>query len=495
MSNRKYKEGIDRQQGYIMPPRIDEYVSSDNPVRAIDVYVESLDLAEQGFQNADGELSAGQPAYPPQALMKLYLYGYLNRVRSSRRLEAECQRNLEVIWLIGGMKPSYKTIANFRKDNKKAIQAVNRDFVEVCNELELFGKEVVGIDGSFFRGNVGKKSIYTTKRLQRTLQHIEEDIAKYLQEMEEGDQEDGEPALSDPKLAEKLEQLLERQKKRKEQLQELEASEETQIAEVDEDARLMHKRGQGTIAGYNVQTAIDEKYKLMVTGNVVQEGNDEQQLAPMGQAAKETLGLETLTTVQDQGYFNAQQIKTCTECGITPYVPEPDKQAQVRKQGRFPRDEFSYDEQANCYRCPAGDELKYSSSREKSGKILWTYRSSVPICRDCTLKKQCLPEKTPYRSITRWEHEAIIEAHRERMEKDGKEMMSLRTQLCEHPFGTLKLWLGWRHFLLRGLEKVRTEFSLMMLSYNFRRVLNIVELEIFSSYCQARKALRAEISF
>jgi hypothetical protein len=276
-------------------------------------------------------------------------------------------------------------------------------------------------------------------------------------------------------------------------MEQLESSGETQIAEVDEDARLLRKRGQGTTAGYNVQTAIDEKHKLIVVGEVTQDGNDEQQLAPMGQAAKAALGVETLTTIQDGGYFDAQQIKTCVENGITPYVPEPDKQAQVRQQGRFPRDAFHYDQQTNCYRCPAGQMLEYSTKQEKDNKNMRVYRSSVPVCRNCTLKEQCLPEKTPYRAISRWEHEEIIEDHRERMGREGKEMMSLRAQLCEHPFGTIKRWLGWQHFLLRGLEKVRTEFSLMMLAYNFRRVLNILGIAVFRSYCRAR-SIQAERS-
>lgn len=494
MTQRHYKEGIDRQQAFLLPPSLDEYVAGDNPVRAIEAYVESLDLAGLGFKNTTGEVSPGQPAFPPQALLKLYLYGYLHRVRSSRRLEAECQRNLEVIWLVQGLRPGYKTIADFRKDNLTALHAVNRDFVQVCKELDLFGGELVGIDGSFLRGNVGKKSIYTAARLQRALQHLEQDIANYLQELEQADEQEGEPAPSDPDLGEKLEQLRQRQKKRSEQLQQLQESGETQIAEVDPDARLLSKKGSGTIAGYNAQIAVDDKHKLIVTGEVTQDGNDEQQLAPMAQAAKAELGVEELATVQDMGYFNAQQIKVCQENGITPYVPEPDKQAQARKQGRFPRDDFTYDAQANCYHCPGGKRLKYSTSREKRGKRIWIYRSSVGDCAGCPLKGHCLPHKTARRTIARWEHEALIEAHRVRMAKDGAEKMRKRAELCEHPFGTFKLWLGWTHFLLRTLAKVRAEFNLMMLAYNFRRVLTILGLEAFRAYCLNRRWPNAVLS-
>jgi transposase len=487
MTKRNYKTGIDRQQAFLLPPILDEYVGADNPVRAIDAYVDSLDLAVLGFQNAAGELTPGQPAFPPAPLLKLYLYGYLHRIRSSRRMAGECQRNLEVIWLVQGLQPGYKTIADFRKHNLTALQAVNHDFVQVCKELDLFGGQLVGIDGSFFRGNVAKKSIFTTERLQRVLQAIEEDIAQYLQELEQADQQEGEPAQADPALTEKLAQLRARQKKRSEQLEQLETRGETQIAEVDEDARLLYKKGTGTVAGYNVQTGVDEKYKLLLCGEVVQDGNDQEQLWPMSQAAKAELGVAELSTVEDLGYFNAQQIKTCLENGITPFVPEPDKQAQVRQQGRFPREDFAYDPQTNSYRCPGGQEVPFYGSREKGGKILWDYRSNPSLCAECPLQSQCLPKKTPYRTLTRWEHEAVIEAHRLRMAEKGKEKMRQRAALCEHPFGTLKVWLGWTHFLLRGLEKVRAEFSLMRLAYNFRRVLSIEKLQKFIAHCRNRR--------
>jgi transposase len=494
MRTRHFKTGIHRQQSFLLPPSLEDYVAADNPVRAIDTYVDSLDLEKLGFKNSAGDLTPGQPAFDPKALLKLYLYGYLHRVRSSRRLEAECQRNLEVIWLVQALRPGYKSIADFRKDNLDALKAVHRDFVQVCKELKLFGGKLAGIDGSFFRGNVAKDSIFTKERLQRALAYLEQDIADYLQALEQADQQDGEPAHSDPQLAEKLSQLRERQAKRSQQLQQLQASGETQIAEVDPDARLLSKKGKGTIAGYNVQIAVDDKHKLLITGDVTQDGNDQQQLAPMSQAAKEALGVETLTTVEDLGYFNAVQIQECQEQGITPYVPEPDKQAQVRKQDRFTREEFTFDAQANGYRCPAGQPVPYYGTRHKGSKLLWDYRSSPALCAACPLKKRCLPQKNRYRTLTRWEHEELLEAHRERMKADGAEMMRKRAALCEHPFGTLKMGLGWTHFLLRGLSKVRAEFSLMMLSYNFRRVLNIVGLEAFRTHCLNRRLPQPALS-
>jgi len=486
MKKRQYKRGIDREQGFLLPPSVEEYVGEDNPVRAIDSYIESLDLVQMGFKHADGTVQCGQPAYHPRIHLKLYLYGYLNRVRSSRRLEAECKRNLEVMWLLQGQRPSYKTIADFRKDNPEALKAVNRDFVQVCKELELYGAELVGIDGSFMRGNVSKENIYTGERLKRSLACIDADIARYMQEMEEGDQQERDIDQGDSKLSEKLEQLCQRKQKRIDQLAQLEASGEKQIAEVDEDARLLKKHGR-TVAGYNVQVAADSKNKLIVAAEAIQDGNDERQIAPMGKVAKEVLGVEGLTTSQDQGYFNVQQIKDCIENGITPYVPEPNKQAQARKAGRFLREDFHYDPQANVYRCPNGKELKLSTNQHRGEKLIYCYRSSVPICAQCPLRKQCLHGKTPCRTISRWEHEALIEDHRQRMVENGPEMMRQRAAICEHIFGTLKQWCGWTHFLLRGLEKVRAELSLLMLSYNFKRVLNIFGLAAFRAYCLARQ--------
>jgi transposase len=490
MSERQYKQGIDRQQGYLLPVRVEEYVREDNPVRAIDSYVESLDLAQLGFTYTRPGLTPGQPAYPPQALLKLYLYGYLHRVRSSRRLAAECQRNLEVIWLVEGLRPSYKTIADFRQDNLSALQAVNCDFVQLCKELELFGAEYVGIDGSFFRGNVAKGHIYTRERLQRALAHLETDIARYLEELQQADQaEAGQASEGEPELAQKLAALQARQQKRQEQLRQLEKSGASQVAEVDADARLLSKHG-ACVAGYNVQSAVDAQHKLLVTCAVTQDGNDRQQLLPMGQAAQAVLGVEQLVTTQDQGYFNAEQIQACLACGITPFVPEPDTQAAVRGQDRLPRVAFTYEAAANRYRCPAGQELAFHQSRLRGDKTVWDYRSDPQACAACGLRGQCLPAKMGFRTLTRWEHEEVLEAHRARMAESGAEKMRQRAGLCEHPFGTLKMRCGWTHFLLRGLAKVRAELSWMMLCYNFSRVLQILGLEAFCAYLRRRPALQ-----
>ncbi len=485
METRRYKQGISRQQGMLLPPRIEEYITEDNPVRAIDVYIDSLDLEALGFNNIVGGQTPGQPAYPPSAILKLYLYGYLNRVRSSRRLEKETHRNLEVIWLLRGLRPSYKTIADFRKDNLKALKEVNKDFLQVCKELGLFGGELVGIDGSYFRGNVSKGSIYTEKRLQKTLEKLEKQIESYLAEMDKADAEEASQERDDKSLEEKLAALKERQQKHQERLEKLRESGEKQLAEVDEDARLLSKNGQ-SVAGYNVQIAVDEKHKLLVACEVTNDGNDQRQLEPMAKNAKQVLEVETLEAVADTGYFNVQHIKACIEAGITPYVPEPDKTNQARLQGRFAREDFQYKAELDIYECPAGQTLKRIRTYDRNGKRVFDYASQTSICAQCSFKSHCLPPKTPYRQIHRWEHEHIVETHRERMIQQGGEKMRQRAALAEHPFGTLKQWCGGSHFLLRGKEKVSAEMALLMLSYNIKRVLNILGPETFRTYCLLR---------
>ena len=485
MTTRRYKQGISRQQGMLLPPRIEEYITEDNPVRAIDVYIDSLDLKALGFSNIDGGQTPGQPAYQPSAILKLYLYGYLNRVRSSRRLEKETHRNLEVIWLLRGLRPSYKTIADFRKDNLKALQEVNKDFLQVCKELGLFGGELVGIDGSYFRGNVSKGSIYTEKRIQKALDKLEKQIESYLEEMDRADEEEISQEGDDKSLEEKLAALKERQQKHQERLEKLRESGERQLAEVDEDARLLSKNGQ-SVPGYNVQIAVDEKHKLLVACEVTNEGNDQRQLEPMAKNAKQVLEVETLEAVADTGYFNVQHIKACIEAGITPYVPEPNKTNQARLQGRFAREDFQYKAELDIYECPAGQTLKRRRTYERNGKRVFGYASQTSVCAQCSFKSHCLPPKTQYRQVHRWEHQHIVETHRERMIQQGGEKMRQRAALAEHPFGTLKQWCGGSHFLLRGKEKVSTEMALLMLSYNIKRVLNILGLETFRAYCLLR---------
>jgi len=486
MSERRYKMGADRRQSMLMPPSIEEYVSETNVVRAIDAYVESLDVVRLGFVLSEsGGEKGGQPAYPPEMLFKLYLYGYQNKIRSSRCLEREARRNIELMWLLQRLQPSHMTIANFRKNNLQALKNASRDFVRLCHEMDLFGGEEVGVDGSFMRGNASKASIHTKKKLERQQPKIEQEIEKYLAELEQNDQRERDVPTEDAELAQKIEKLRARQAKNKARLEKITESGETQISETDADARLL-KKNDKVVAGYNVQIAVDKKHKLICAHDVVNDGNDSQQLAPMALKAKEALEVETLEVDADGSYVNALQIKECLDNGITPYVPLADKESSVRRAGRFVRSEFIYQPETNCYQCPAGKQLNFVGIQKKGDKRMQKYASKASDCKNCSLNTKCLPKKTKYRQLYRWEHEHIIEQHRQRMEEFGREHMKTRGNLAEHPFGTLKTELGWRHFLMRGLEKVRAEMDLQVLCYNFKRVLNIIGITEFKIQLKQR---------
>jgi transposase len=484
MANRNYKVGQNRYQLSLLPPSIDEYVSENNPVRAIDAYVETLTLADLNLKNSDAGLTAGQPAFHPGNLIKLYLYGYMNRVHSSRRLEREAARNLEVIWLVGNLTPSYKTIANFRKDNIEALKALNKDFILLCRQLNLFKGEEVAVDGSFFRADASKDSIYTGKKLEQQLAELDKRIEAYQQQLAEQDALDDncrlESLVDDKELSQKIERLKKQQAQKKDLHDRLIASSETQISTVDPDARLLNKRGQ-TIAGFNVQIAVDGQHKLIVAVDVTQDGNDTQLLMPMLEKAQEVLRSEQLIGLADTGYYNGEQIKLANEKGIEIYVPIPQKHGPKVPEGRFTRDQFTYDSENDCYVCPQGEKLlRYGKLRKLNN--CYSYESKKSACKTCPLRAQCLSENSSTRKIDRLVYESVVERHREHMKGSG-EMMKKRSSYVEHPFGTLKYRAGMHHFLMRGLDKCQGEFSLMAFSYNFTRVLNIIGVQAFRDYC------------
>jgi transposase len=492
MTNHLFKSGVSREQCSLLPPRVEDYVEADNPVRAIEAYVAALDLAELGFRHSGRGGGAGQPPYDPADLLKLYLYGYLNRIRSSRRLEREGRRNLEVMWLLQGLAPSYRTIGEFRKENWAALKAANRDFVLIVRELALVSGELVAIDGAFFHGDASKASIATRKRLEREVAALERDIEAYGAALEANDVEEeaAAPAGKDGNgLPQKLAVLMERRARTKADLAQLEESGETQISHTDKDARLLTKKGQ-RLAGYNVQIAVDEKHKLIVASEVVNDGNDSGQLYPMAAAAKAALGSETLTVVADVGYYNGATLKACEDDGIVAYVPPVERAKRLQAQGRFSHEDFVYDAEANVYRCPAGAVLRPTQRLKKNGnRIEIRYVNRKAVCDACVLRHRCLSAKTQTRDILRWVHEEVIERHRARMQ-DAEALMRRRAGLAEHPFGTLKCRAGYRHFLVRGFDKVRGEWSLMALCYNFTRVLNILGFDGFMDYLAKRAAAR-----
>lgn len=490
MTARRYKAPDNRSQSSLFPPSLDDYVSPDNPVRAIDAYVNTLSLDGLGFQYTQPTQGSGQPPYHPGDLLKLYLYGYINHVRSSRKLERETYRNVEVMWLVGRLHPSYKTIADFRKANPGALKATNRDFILLCRELDLFGGKKVAIDGSFFRGNASKASIHTEKKLKKQIEELDAKITAYQNELAENDRcddkESNQSIHEDPELGDKLERLKGRQVQKQQQLQSLQTSDETQISTTDPDARLLSKSGQ-RVAGYNVQTAIDDKHHLLVCSQVTNDGNDFHQLYPMATHAKETLVVEELIALADAGYYEGDQLKQCEDHQITPYVPEPDKTQAVKTQGRYTRNAFTYDAERNLYHCPQGHALKQRGKpHKKNDKMRIRYASQTSVCNACPVRNKCLSDDAQTRQIYRWEHEDVLERHRKRMQ-DSAQAMTQRASLVEHPFGTLKDRAGWTyHFLVRGFRNVRGEWSIMAMGYNFTRVLNIIGIDVFMAYCAQR---------
>jgi transposase len=492
MTNRIFKTGISRDQANFLPARVEDYVDRDNPVRAIEAFVAALDLGKLGFRHAGSGSGAGQPPYDPADLLKLYLYGYTNRVRSSRALEREAGRNLELIWLMKQLVPGYRTIAAFRQENWKALKAANREFVLMLRHLNLVGGEVVAIDGAFFDGNASKASIKTQRKLAKRLAEIEQAIEAYGAALEANDSAEAErPSAGGDgggdggDLAQKVAALMVRRATLQADLARLEESGQTQLSRTDADARLLSKNGQ-VVAGYNVQIAVDDKHKLIAASEVVNDGNDSDQLYSMAKAAKDELGVETLTALADTGYYNGTALKACEEDRILAYVPQARRTARLEAQGRISHESFAYEAEADVYRCPAGKQLSPMEGRKTNGiRLEIRYVSRKSDCDGCALRSRCLSTKTPRRTIYRWEHEAVLERHRARMQGADAQMRR-RAELVEHPFGTLKCRAGYRHFLVRGFDKVRGEWSLMALCYNFSRVLSILGLDNLMAYLASR---------
>jgi transposase/cell division protein FtsB len=486
---RRYKQGTARFQYALLPPRVEDYVGEDNTVRGIDAYVETLDMDALGFRNAGGDLAPGQPAYPPAALLKLYIFGYLNRVHSSRRLARECRRNLEAIWLVEGLAPGYRTIAEFRKLNGKALKAACKDFVALCKELDLLGGEVVAIDGAFFNASASDASVVTKTRLEKDLKQIEADIDAYCRDLDAHDQQerDGTADLGTASdLEAKLDKLKARQARKQAQIKQLQDSGETQLSRTDPDARALRKAGQKT-TGYNVQNTVDAKHKIIVDHEVTNAGNDAEQLAAQAIAAKAALEVDNLIAVADAGYYSEKQLADCAAANITAYVGIPDKHRAVRAEGRFSGAQLQYVGGADVYVCPGGEVLRPQGKPAPIHGILRRrYTRPAKACQGCPLKGICLPESGAGRQIYRSEHAAVAETHGQRMAEQGRERMAQRASLVEHPFGTLKRWFGWDHFLVRGFEKVRGEMSLMVLGYNLIRVINILGLAALRDYCAQR---------
>jgi transposase len=462
-------EGEDRTQGALLPEHLDDYVGAENPVRVVDVFVEQLDLRKLGFEGVD-PLATGRPAYHPAVLLKIYIYGYLNRIQSSRRLEREAGRNLELIWLTGRLAPDFKTIADFRKDNGAAIRQVCSQFVLLCRQLKLFAAAMVAIDGSKFKAVNNRDRNFTANKIERRRQQIEESIARYLSAMDTADR--AQPEIAEAKTArlkDKIAILKQQMEKLREIETKLQETPDKQISLTDPDARSMATRGRGSgMVGYNVQTAVDTTHHLIVAHEVTNVGHDRDQLAKMARQAVAAIDTKDLTVVADRGYFSGEEILACDNAGMTTFVPKP-MTSNAKAEGRFGKDDFIFDATTNAYRCPAGQSLIWRFSSVERGLTQHRYWSSH--CQTCAMKSRCTP--SPQRRITRWEHESVLEAMQQRLDR-APEMMRVRRQTVEHPFGTLKAWMGATHFLTRTLDRVSTEMSLHVLAYNLKRVMTIL---------------------
>ena len=466
---KRFVEGEDRGQSTLFPERLDDYIADDNPVRVIDVFVNELDLGELGFERVHPQ-ATGRPGYHPATLLKLYIYGYLNRIQSSRRLERETHRNVELIWLTGRLMPDFKTIADFRKDNGKAIRQVCREFIELCRRLELFTQAVVAIDGSKFKAVNSKERNDTRASMKRRIARVEEHIERYLSLLDDADR--AAPPVRDtkvPDLEEKIASLKAEMRRLKKRELKLLAHPDKQLSETDPDARLMKKGGMGSQVGYNVQTAVDVEHKLIVAHDVTNAPIDRQQLSSMAKRARRAVVSEALTVLADRGYYKGEEIRECYLTGIKALVPKPLTSGN-KATGLYDKQDFHYDAQKDAYTCPAGEGLPRRHSSIEKGRTIHTYYASALVCRECELKSRCT--RGNERRVRRWEHEGVLDAMAEEL-RNTPDAMPMRARTSEHPFGTIKLWMGSSHFLMKQLKNVRTEMSLHVLAYNLRRLISI----------------------
>lgn len=467
---KRFIEGANRQQITLLPESLDEYIDQENPVRIVDLFVDQLDLCGLGFSVEPA--ATGRPSYHPSMLLKLYVYGYLNRIQSSRRLEREAQRNIELMWLLGRLSPEFKTFAYFRRDNGEGIRNACRQFVVLCRQLNLFTQAVVAIDGSKFKAVNAHDRNFTRGKLEKRMQEIDRCIERYLTEMDTADRQPAEIAEArTTRLKEKMATLTARMLQLKEIQSQLNQSPTGQISLTDPDARAMATSTSRGLVGYNVQTAVDTRHHLIVAHEVTNIGSDRSQLAKMARQAKVAMAVSDLQVIADRGYYHGEEIHACEAAGITPFVSKP-MTSLAKANGRFDKEDFVFEPEAGEYRCPAGSRLIWRFSTVDRGALVHKYWSSD--CPRCAMKEKCTP--SPNRRVARGEYESSLEAMQKRLDKKP-ESMRTRRQTVEHPFGTLKDWMGATHFLTRTLERVSTEMSLHVLAYNMKRVMKIIGVE------------------
>ncbi len=465
---KRFIEGENRSQSTLFPESLDDYIAEDNAVRVVDAFVNKLDLKQLGFDRAEPS-ATGRPGYQPATLLKIYVYGYLNRLQSSRRLERESHRNVELIWLTGRLMPDFKTIADFRKDNRQAIRRVCMEFVGVCRELKLFSATLVAIDGSKFKAVNSRDKNFTKKSVKRRLQKTQANIDRYLAKLDAVDREEPEiREVTAAQLKQKIASMEAKMEALKAHEAEVEAHPDSQVSLTDPDARSMMKAGGGSTVSYNVQTAVDSKHHLIAAHEVTNAPSDRRQLASMAKQARTALDAEDLTVIADPGYYKGEEIVECYDAGITALVPKTDTTNRKAK-GQYTKADFTYDAESNEYVCPAGERLTYRFDSIDSGKTLWVYMTNE--CSSCPLQSKCTTSSA--KRIKRWEHEHRLETAEAELKKNP-DAMRQRKRLVEHPYGTIKHWMGSTHFLMRRLPNVQAEMSLHVLTYNLRRAINIL---------------------
>jgi transposase/macrodomain Ter protein organizer (MatP/YcbG family) len=470
---KRFVEGIDRGQATLFPEYLADWISEDNPVRVIDAFVDRLDLSRLGFDGVAPEVT-GRPSYHPSVLLKLYIYGYLNRVQSSRRLEREAGRNVEVMWLTGRLVPDHKTIADFRKDSGAAIKQVCVQFIEICRKIGLLATSSVAIDGSKFKAVNTRDKNFTRGKVERRRAQLEESVARYLAQLDTADRQ--EPS---EELAAKTDHLKEKLVKLESEMERLVAMEkmmlaspDQQISLTDPDSRSMATSGRGSgVVGYNVQVAVDTDHHLIIAHEVTNTGSDRAQLANIASQAKDVLGVEKLEAVADRGYYSGAEILACHEAGIAVTLPKP-VTSGIEAKGRFGKQDFRYVAEEDVYICPAGEKLAYHYTNEENGLVQRRYWTNA--CQSCAIKHRCTTGKE--RRITRWAHEHVLEAVQKRLDKNPQ-AMRVRRETVEHPFATLKMRMGATHFVMKRLPKVATEMALHVLAYNLTRVVNIMGIQ------------------
>lgn len=465
----RFVEGEDRSQVALLPECLDDFVAEDNPVRVVDAFVSELDLQALGFDGLT-PASTGRPSYHPAVLLKIYIYGYLNRIQSSRRLERECQRNLELMWLTGRLAPDFKTIADFRRDSGKGIQNACRRFVVLCRELKLFSQAIVAIDGSKFKAVNNRDRNFTEVKIDRFQEQVARSIQRYLDTLETADRTQSvHMQATTERLQEKIKKLRKRMRELDGLKAQLKSEPDEQLSLTDPDARSMATSRLGSgIVGYNVQVAVDAKHHLIVAHNVTNDSSDRAQLSAMAVAARDAMGKLKLQAHADRGYYNSRELKACEDVGIAAYVPKS-MTSSAKADGRFDKSEFIYIARDDQYQCPAGQRAIYRFTREEAGLQIRRYWSSA--CPQCPIKERCTP--SDYRRISRWEHAAVLEVVQRRLDRRPS-AMAVRKRTVEHVFGTLKYWMGSAHFSMRRLPNVVTEMSLHVLAYNLKRVMSIL---------------------